>query len=141
MESVFSKIADDLDFEGAVRRGSERNDLLPPRLEDGVLGEVGKRFSESLKTKLTRGRYEPIRAEIVLVPKPGNTTRPAALLNLSDRVVFDALVEVLRPRIETSLLGDEIVYWPRGKVASKRWEEFEAAPLLGSKRFVALADV
>jgi hypothetical protein len=101
----FQQIVDALDLDSAVRRGSERNDLLPPRMEDGVLGEVGKRFSESLRTKLERGRYDPTPAEWVFVPKPGTTTRPAALLTLADRVVYDAVVELLRPRIDTALLG------------------------------------
>lgn len=61
----FQQIVDALDLDSAVRRGSERNDLLPPRMEDGVLGEVGKRFSESLRTKLERGRYDPTPAEWV----------------------------------------------------------------------------
>lgn len=141
MENSFSELVNDLDLDAAVRRGSERNDLLPPRLEDAVLGEVGKRFSESLRTKIERGRYEPTRAEVVLVPKPGNTTRPAALLTLADRVVFDGIVEILRPRIDTALLGNEVVFWPRGITVPKRWREFEQAPLLGTSEFVAVADV
>lgn len=137
----FQQIVDQLELESAVRRGSERNDLLPPRLEDRVLGEVGKRFSESLRTKIERGRYDPTPAETILVPKPGNTTRPAALLTLTDRVIFDAIVELLRPRIETALLGKEIVFWPRGIVNTKEWKKFEAAPLEGDATFVAVADV
>lgn len=141
MDNPFLKLVDELDLEAAVRRGSERNDLLPPRLEDAVLGEVGKRFSESLRTRIERGRYEPTRAEVVLVPKSGNTTRPAALLTLTDRVVYNGIVEILRPRLETALLGNEVVFWPRGVVTTKRWREFEQAPLLGHSAFVAVADV
>jgi hypothetical protein len=141
MENPFIELVDELDLDAAVRRGSERNDLLPPRLEDAVLGEVGKRFSESLQTRIERGRYEPTRAEVVLVPKPGNTTRPAALLTLADRVVYDGIVEILRPRVDTALLGNEVVLWPRGITIPKRWREFEQAPLLGNSNFVAVADV
>jgi hypothetical protein len=142
MDDAFQAIADEMDLESAVRRGSERNDLLPPRLEDGVLGEVGKRFSEGLKTRVERGRYDPIPAETILVPKPGNTTRPASLLTLSDRIVFDAIVEILRPRIETALLGSEVVLWPRGLTTDKRWSTFQASPLINDKAsFVAIADV
>lgn len=141
MADPYQEVVDDLDLPAAVRRGSQRNDLLPPRVEDDVLGEVGNRFSESLKDKLRRGRYDPNPAEIVLVPKPGNTTRPAALLTLSDRVVFDAIVETLRPRIETALLGRQIVLWPRGLDAEKRWGEFESSSLSGTATHVVLADV
>lgn len=137
----FQHLADDLDLVAAVRRGSQRNDLLPPRLEDNVLGEVGNRFSEALKTKLRQGRYDPTPAEIVLVPKPGHTTRPAALLTLADRIVFDAIVETLRPRIETALIGKDMVYWPRGLPEAKRWPEFEQAPVESGATHIAIADV
>jgi hypothetical protein len=76
-----------------------------------------------------------------MVPKSGNTTRPAAVLTLSDRVVFDAIVETLRPRIETALLGPLIVLWPRGRSAEKRWADFESSALSGTATHVALADV
>jgi hypothetical protein len=141
MDNPFLDIVDELDLEGAVRRGSERNDLLPPRLEDHVLGEVGKRFSDTLRAKIERAKYDPTPAEVVLVPKPGNTTRPAALLTLSDRVVYDGIVELLRSRIESALLGDQVVFWPRGTIGPKRWRDFERAPLDGDAKFVALADV
>jgi hypothetical protein len=137
----FQQIVDALDLDSAVRRGSERNDLLPPRMEDGVLGEVGKRFSESLRTKLERGRYDPTPAEWVFVPKPGTTTRPAALLTLADRVVYDAVVELLRPRIDTALLGKDIVFWPRGIDVPKRWLDFERAALAEDTKYVAISDI
>ncbi|MGR4872225.1 RNA-directed DNA polymerase [Variovorax sp. LARHSF232] len=139
--NAFQQLADSLDLAAAVRRGSQRNDLLPPRHEDNVLGEVGNRFSEALRTRLRQGRYDPTPAEIVLVPKPGHTTRPAALLTLADRIVFDALVETLRQRIETALLGKEMVYWPRGITESKRWSEFEQSPLESNATHIAIADV
>lgn len=141
MKDVFQLLVDELDLESAVRRGSERNDLLPPRPEDDVLGEVGKRFSETLRTRLERGRYDPTPAQVLLVPKPGNTTRPAAMLTLADRVVLDAIVSLLRPRIETELLGNGIVMWPRGELTPKQWPAFEAAPLSGAAKVVAIADV
>jgi hypothetical protein len=141
VSNSFQEVINSLDLVAAVRRGSQRNDLLPPRLEDDVLGEVGKRFSESLKTKLSRGRYDPFPAEVVLVPKPGNTTRPAALLTLADRVVYDAIVETLRPRIDTALLGEDLVLWPRGIDSPKRWQEFEEGALATNPSHIALADV
>ena len=86
MQNPFQRVIDQLNLEAAVRRGTVRNDLLPPRYEDLVTGEVGKRFSDGLQNRLERGRYDPTPASYVLVPKPGNTTRPAALLTLPDRV-------------------------------------------------------
>jgi hypothetical protein len=141
MPNAFQEVVDALNLEAATRRGSERNDLLPPRHEDGVAGELGKRFSEGLRMRLERGRYDPSPAVFVYVPKPGNTTRPAALLTLADRVIYDALVDVLRPRIDAALLGPDIVYWPRGTKAEKRWREFESAPLARGSAYVARADI
>ena len=141
MQNPFQRVIDQLNLEAAVRRGTVRNDLLPPRYEDLVTGEVGKRFSDGLQNRLERGRYDPTPASYVLVPKPGNTTRPAALLTLPDRVVFDALVETLRSRIESALLGPDIIMWPRGTRAPKRWADFEQAPITTGKQYIARADV
>lgn len=98
--SVYSLIADELDLLGAFT-ALQINDLLPPRPDDKVGGAVGERFVEAIKHSLTSGRYEPERAVMVPAAKPKYSTRPAALLNLSDRVVYQALVEPLRTRIET----------------------------------------
>jgi len=141
MPNVYQEVVDELDIEGATQRGSERNDLLPPRQEDRVAGELGKRFSEGIRTRLERGRYDPSRAEFIYVPKPGNTTRPAALLTLTDRVVYDSLVHELRPRIDAALVGSDIVLWPRGTITDKRWREFESAPLARGAAFIARADI
>ena len=141
MQDPFQSVIDELDLEAAVRSGTTRNDLLPPRYEDSVTGEVGRRFSDGLRNRLERGRYDPTPASFVLVPKPGNTTRPAALLTLPDRVVFDALVQKLRSRIESALLGPEIVMWPRGTQAPKQWADFERAPLTTGKPYIARADI
>jgi hypothetical protein len=134
-------VVDRLDLAAALTLGSKRNDLLPPRHEDQVGGELGKRFSEGLKNRIARGRYEPLPASIVVVPKPGNTTRPAALLSLSDRVVYAALVETLRERIENRLIGRGVVLWPRGTDSEKRWPDFEKAPLENGWKYIAIADI
>lgn len=139
--NVFQAIVDSLDFDQAVKRGSKRNDLLPPRLEDSVGGEVGKRYSESLKDSLHRGKYDATPAATVFVPKPGNTTRPAALLLLSDRIVYSAITDTLRPRVESGLLGEGIVCWPRGELAQKAWNRFENYPLEVGLPFVVRADI
>ncbi len=112
MPNVFEDVVDALDLEAATRRGSERN-----------------------------GRYDPVPAVFIYVPKPGNTTRPAALLTLADRVIYDALVHELRPRIDAALLGPDVVFWPRGVPTDKRWSGFEAAPLASNPAYVARADI
>lgn len=118
-----------------------RNDLLPPRLDDKVGGEVGKRFTESLANEMATGGYAPRRSIAVQVPKSGLTTRPAALLSLRDRVVYHALVASLTPRIETYLVSPDVAFWPRGKPAAKRWREFDDAPAQVEATHVVLMDV
>jgi hypothetical protein len=63
------------------------------------------------------------------------------MVTLADRVVFDAIVSLLRSRIETELLGNGIVMWPRGELSAKQWPAFEAAPLQSGAAVVAIADV
>lgn len=136
----FSAALPRLDLQAAAA-ALGRNDLLPPRLEDAVGGEVGKRFTEALAAEIASGRYAPTRAVIVPVPKPGLTTRPAALVTLRDRVTYDALVGPLRPRIETYLVSSDVVFWPRASPTPKRWREFDSAPAQLQATHVALVDV
>ena len=137
----FQQIADQVDLKKAVRGGSAPNDLLPPRHEDNVVGEVGKNFSAALLASIKRGTYDPTPADFVNGPKQGITTRPAALLTLTDRVVYEALVEILRTRIEAALLGEDTLLWPRGHLSAKQWRRFESLPLESGYRYVVRADI
>ncbi|MCY3591082.1 MAG: RNA-directed DNA polymerase [Acidobacteria bacterium] len=136
----YQEITDGLDFKAAVR-GIEANDLLPPRPEDKVAGQLGKRFTEGLQRRVEMGTYDPYPAYIVAAPKPSVATRPAALLSLDDRVMFSALVAKLGPRIEDHLLGDGVVLWPRGGPTDKCWNEFEQSVLGSDWAYIVRADV
>ena len=139
--TAYQRIAHRLAVEDALQNAAERNDLVPPRLEDKVSGELGKRFSERLKREIQRGSYDPQRAYFVAVPKNGYTTRMAAVLTLSDRVIYEAVVALLRPRIETFLFGDDVVFWPRGERSAKRWAAFERSAIRGGFGYVVRGDV
>ena len=141
MGNLFATIASDLDLNESLRGGSATNDMLPERPDDKVSGEVGNRFTESLKRKIEQGNYEPEKASFVYVPKSGNTTRPAAVLNLSDRVVYEALAAIFRPRLEQALIGSDIVLWPRSLPSQKRWLDFERAPLSEGAEYIVRADI
>lgn len=142
MPSLLQAISSRLDFTAALKEAAKPNDLLTPRIEDKVSGEVGKRFTEDLKRRVELGQYRPTPSYFVAVPKPGATTRPAALLTLDDRVVYEALVESLRPRIENALPPETVVFWPRGKRAATQWQQFEQSPLIHKiTRYVVKADV
>jgi hypothetical protein len=139
--ALFQRAADAINLKQALKRGAEPNDLLPPRPEDNVGGEVGNRFIEALLRDIKRASYDPAQGYFVQVPKSSSATRPAALLTLADRVVYEALVDALGPRIESTLLGTEIVFWPRGTRADKAWREFEASPLISGTSYVTVADI
>lgn len=139
--NVYQAVSAKLDIETANFRAGRTNDLLPRRHEDSVGGEVGKRFSGALAEQLASGRYTPSRAHFVAVPKPGNTTRPAALLALRDRVIFEALVAALRKRVGQKLVSDAHLFWPRGEDGERRWREFEHAPLGRDTELVVTADI
>lgn len=141
MNGVFQKISDRIDLKKAQKEASVANDLLPPREDDHISGELGKRFAEHLRKNLEEGRYEPDQASFVQVPKPGFTSRPAALLTLVDRVVYEALVDVLRPRLAKYLIDREVVLWPREMYVAKQWVEFEKAPLRAELPYIVQADV
>jgi hypothetical protein len=134
-------VLDEAALEAAVVGASERNNLLPSRPDDSVGGEVGKRFSAALSRAIKSGRYEPTRAHFVAVPKNINATRPAALLTLEDRVVYHALVEQLRARIQGGMLSSDIVMWPRGPVTEKRWNDFERFGSEGTHSHVIRCDI
>lgn len=138
----YQRIADRLDVRAAIRAASARNDLLPPRQEDKAGGELGKRFSEYLVRELETGRYDPTPAHIIAVPKSQIGTRPAALLPFRDRVVYEAIVDVLRRRVARFLLGDDIVFWPRANGAhDKNWSTFERSVLEQDGQFVVSCDI
>lgn len=141
MASALQRIVESLDLKGALTRGSEPNDLLLPRAEDKVRGEVGNRFLQALRRELEHGTYDPTRAYTVRVPKSSHGTRPASLLTLNDRVVYEAIVTTLRPRIDRYLLGPDIVFWPRGLPTEKAWFRFEHAAALDPRGYVVVADI
>jgi len=140
-EDKFAAALKGHDLKAALSRVGRTNDMLPPREDDKVAGRIADRFTTALAAQIATGDYEPSRGAVVSVPKTRFATRPAMLLRLEDRIVFEALVEPMRERIERYLISNEAVLWPRGLATEKRWDEFENAPLQQGGGYVALADV
>ena len=136
----YQSIAESLDFDKALRE-LKYNDLIWKRLEDKAVGEAGARFIEYLRLRVEHGSYDPEPAYIIAAPKSTVATRPAALLSIDDRVMFAAIVDVLRTRIESYLLGNDLVLWPRGISSPERWPEFENSVLVSDVSYVARADI
>lgn len=141
MNRLFKELLTKLDFNAAINNASIPNDLLPSRLEDKVGGELGKEFITHLNKQIDEEKYSPSPASFVHVPKPGFTTRPAALLTLADRMVYEALVGGIKTKIEKKLISDRYVFWPRANYQPKRWGEFERAPLQTLEDYVVNIDV
>lgn len=137
---MLKEIGDKLNLSTALRL-AESNDMLPPREDDKVSGELGKRFVEHLKKRIDEDLYEPDPASFVQVPKPGFTSRPAALLTLADRVVYESIVSIIRPRLVKYLIEEDVVLWPREGYIRKRWREFENAPLNSECSYIVQADI
>jgi hypothetical protein len=137
----YALILERLDLRAALTAGLERNDLLPPRPDDRAGGEVGERFIAALAQLMASGRYEADRAVLVPVPKPNYATRTAALLTAADRVVYHALVEPLRTRIERGLVSDAALLWPRAESTDKQWTRFEITPTQSVGDYIVLSDV
>ncbi|MDP2097941.1 MAG: RNA-directed DNA polymerase [Methylobacter sp.] len=141
MNKLLKELQEKLDFQSAISSASIPNDLLPSRYEDKVGGELGKEFVAHLERIINEERYSPDEASFIHVPKPGFTTRPAALLTLADRLVYEALIDSIKPAIEKKLISDEYVMWPRANYIPKRWGEFERAPISTGEEYVVNVDV
>ena len=142
MSNPYQEIARRLNIADAIITASARNDLLPPRPEDKVGGELGLRFSAYLVRELETGRYDPTPSHIIAVPKSQLATRPAALMSFTDRVVYEAIVAVLRPRIGNFMVGDGVVLWPRGDGGREsRWSKFEHSVLRHDSEYIVSCDI
>jgi hypothetical protein len=123
----------------AERASGAPNDLVPfiaPTLVRDDLVDVVR----SLKYQIEHESYRPVGAEIVRVPKPGWTTRPAAVLRFVDHVLLEALVYRLRPYVEAALPPTSRLLWPRATSVVVRPNLDDAVTTMGSN-WVCVADV
>ena len=125
----------------ALKVADGRNDLFPPRDGDKVAGRIAAGFARGLHTRLQDGSYQPDPADFVTVRKPGLLTRPAAVMTLKDRVVFEALVAKARPKIQRRLPPDTVAIWPRADGSTPSWKKLDEFVLTSPEAFVLHADV
>lgn len=141
MSVNLKEILDRLDFASAIPSASTPNDLLPSRLEDKVGGELSKEFVAYLEKIITEEKYTVNKASFVHVPKPGFTTRPAALLTLTDRIIYESLVETIKAKIEKKLISSNYVLWPRAIYKTKKWGKFEESPIEAAEEYIVNIDI
>jgi group II intron reverse transcriptase/maturase len=95
-----------------------RNDGAPgiDKLTLGAVEEYGiDRFLTEIQTELSEGRYRPLPARGVLIPKPGapGQQRPLAIASVRDRVVQAAVKIVLEPVFEADFLPCSFGFRPK----------------------------
>jgi hypothetical protein len=83
------------------------HDEVPDVIRYADSHESWPSMKEELVTALKAGRYTPLPAMIVEVPKARLATRPIAVLKLRDRVVYQALMRRLAQPID-SFLPEEV---------------------------------
>ena len=136
------KISEELKLkEAAASLARDTSDLIGPRPEDKIAGQLSSRFYSSIGSMLDSGDYRSDRCIIVRVPKSDFATRPAALLSVGDRTVYSAFVSSLAARAEKYMVSQEVCFWPRQIDVPKRWEAFLNWPLDAGFDYVVKADV
>jgi hypothetical protein len=105
MPGLDRTVLDQIDPELAL--GRIKNDLpsdfiLSPHY-GAVFEHVGAQLWGELEASLRSGNYEPSLPIILEVPKANGITRPGAILNPTDRLVYQAIVDILAPIGEAQL--------------------------------------
>lgn len=117
------------------------SDLLPHRVGDDLGRTAMARVCDAFDADVASGRYQPTQSHEIDIPKPAGGQRPAAALRFADRLAYAALVERCRAEIETSLISNQAVLWPRGKQTDKQWVKFERFVANSNATHVLAVDV
>jgi len=105
---------EDLNWERAYKRvlKNSHSDFVPLRYDFWLLQQNPNAFIAKAKEKLSQEHYNPAPLKIIEVPKPDLTTRPAAIAELDDRIIYQSLVdsiaEIVEPQIETCVYSHRL---------------------------------
>ncbi|MFN2569606.1 MAG: RNA-directed DNA polymerase [Candidatus Dormibacteria bacterium] len=124
-----------------VRAANPPEAHLPPLWYERLGGAQMRSVCQTVSAGLDEHPWRTDPAHFVSVPKRFGGLRPVAVLSLSDRVRYEALVRSLEPHIDRALCGPTVLYGPRGHDRTLRWLSFERAILRGRSRYVVTADV
>lgn len=127
------------DFRGGAIYAFAPNDLLPPRLAEAPTPEAFKRVVNDQYASLLAGEGHPEEADFFPVPKGAFTTRRAALLAPSDRLIFEALVN--RVASDVNRLLPAQVVWPRTREDPPVYSAFAETPLGWGCKYIVRADI
>lgn len=93
----------DLDTAMASVMRETWRDEVPDVIRNKDFPVVWRAVRLGLESQLRDGTYHPKAASIVEVPKGALVSRPIAVLNLVDRVVYQAILELIGPLIDAEL--------------------------------------
>ncbi|TMB94753.1 MAG: hypothetical protein E6J42_11230, partial [Chloroflexi bacterium] len=110
--SIPSGLAPQLDLERAWRRvwKDRSTDFVNPPIIYSAVNANRTALLDQLTGELESGEYRPAPARIIDVPKPNHTLRPGAILNVKDRVLYQALVDVIAETTIPRILGPPDVF-------------------------------
>ena len=123
----------------AVLPGFRASDLLPPRPGTELTSTDVSSLATRLTSELQENRWKPEQASTFRTPKTGFGSRPAALLAPRDRIVYEALGDVVAPSLNVKL--PDSVVWPRGSDQAPSYSDFAEAPTRWDSAYVILADI
>jgi len=120
---------EDLNWDRAYLRILEnsQSDFVPLKFEAWLLRKNKQEYISRAKDVLSSIHYNPAPLTIMEVPKPDLTTRPVAIAELDDRLIYQALVDTVAETVE-SQLQNEVLFSHRlvsDKNATRMFRDFE----------------
>jgi hypothetical protein len=97
MSGLDRTVLDQLDPElalGRIKSDLQSDFILSPHYA-AVFEYIGDQLWGELEANLRNGTYEPALPIIIEVPKANGITRPGAILNPTDRLIHQALIDTL----------------------------------------------
>ncbi len=112
MIDVPSRLTELIDLPRAWRRvwRDRSTDFVVPPLAYTAINARADEFLALLGAELDSGRYRPSSVRVFEVPKPNHTTRPAGILDIKDRILYQALVDRVAAVADSKLLREPTVF-------------------------------
>lgn len=110
----------------SVRDLEKRRAFVRHPFLDSLIDSDIERWLGDLGDLITSGRFAPSPCATVSVPKPYGHVRPGSVLQIQDQVVYNALVQALRPQLAQHIAtptASDYSYRLRSSAASVEWFE------------------
>lgn len=136
MRGLDPSVIADFDQELSLARAqldTARDAVLVPQFS-AVLELLGEDLWETASSELKSGRYQPRLPIVIDMPKPTGISRPISTLEPLDRLVYQAIADILAARIEEATDRTRVLSWElltdgeRGEMfadPSQKWLELQ----------------